>query len=327
MRFMYLGVLVGIMVHGIFVDADAHDFGTEGKWNPQRAVFMPTDPVVFAPALPEDLPQILYLVAVLPKRWIAGEKINVCFVGGDDGIRSRILEAAAPWFVHANLRLVAGGPQGQTCRQKDDSEIRIGFSEPGYWSYIGRDGVNEYLIERNLVSMNLWGFDTSPPSEPEFSGIVLHEFGHALGFHHEHQSPAGGCEEEYDWDKLYDFYWRVYRWDRDMVDQNVRPLVADRSAYDWSELDPKSVMIYASDPRFLRDGPDSPCYFTKNNFLSELDVQGAQHTYPSQGVKLHLTARRDNLKMLIESGIGADLKNALSQQLRSTLEVLKKGEQ
>jgi len=55
-----------------------------------------------------------------------------------------------------------------------------------------------------------------------------------------------------------------------MVDQNVRPLHADHSAYDWSELDPSSIMVYASNPDFLKKQKKSRCYFHENNKLSLL---------------------------------------------------------
>ena len=49
-------------------------------------------------------------------------------------------------------------------------------------------------------------------SEEEFARSILHEFGHALGMLHEHQSPANGIP----WDetKLYDYYRAHYDWDR-----------------------------------------------------------------------------------------------------------------
>ncbi len=38
----------------------------------------------------------------------------------------------------------------------------------------------------------------SSTTEPH--GIILHEFGHALGILHEHQSPVANCVNEYNWE-------------------------------------------------------------------------------------------------------------------------------
>ena len=56
-----------------------------------------------------------------------------------------------------------------------------------------------------------------------------HEFGHALGLHHEHQSPATTCNEEFDWDYIYKAFGEPPDgWDKQTVDNNMRNAAGSR---------------------------------------------------------------------------------------------------
>ena len=308
-----------IATAGTTTVASAHYLGDTdssqpaAKWAASRLDFMPIDRVPSPRTAAPGLVGAEYVI-VLPNKWAQTQKLRVCFVGGSDALRAKILGIADIWIAHTNLKLDAGGPNGRSCAANDSSEIRIGFSEPGYWSYIGHDSISPYLISHNLTSMNFAGFDSSPPAEPQFTGAVLHEWGHALGLHHEHQNPAGGCDAEYDWPKLYAYYQSNYGWDKSKVDANLRSLSADRSAFDWSNQDPNSNMIYASDPNFLKNGTSSPCYFHANNSLSALDIVGIERTYPKGGAATALQLQSVTLPVAIQNIESGALKSALERQ-------------
>jgi len=299
---------------GLSALAHGLDEGTHTrKWEPKRASYMPFPraPVPTPPGV--IVPQ--YVIA-LPNRWSLGQDVRVCFRGGDANLRARILAAAGEWFKHVNLKFVTGGANGVDCQPASNFEIRIGFGEPGAWSYVGHMSLYPDLVSNNLSSMNFEGWDLGAPAEPRFTGTVLHEFGHALGFEHEHQSPAGGCDKEFDWTKLYAYYKSAYGWEKDKVDNNVRQLMADHSAYAWSQFDPDSIMIYGSNPNFLFKGTASSCYLHDNNKLSALDIQGASVTYPSGNAAMLLGARVQALGKTVAKLPAGQLKDALSRQLQ-----------
>jgi hypothetical protein len=108
-------------------------------------------------------------------------------------------------------------------------------------------------------------------SEEEFARSILHEFGHALGMVHEHQSPK--CGILWDEEKVYDHY---YKWTRKEVHRNVLRRY-DGTNMNSSEFDPDSIMMY-----------EIPGNLTKNNVtikgrncqLSEKDKLFIAKLYP-----------------------------------------------
>jgi hypothetical protein len=305
-------ILALLLAVAVPSSAMAHDIVQESnpklKWNVKRAGYMPQDR-----QLPKGGRKPDEYVVVLANRWALNQQIRVCFYGGDTALRQRILSSGAEWFKYVNLKFDA--TQANDCAPGDRSEIRIGFTEPGYWSYIGTDSLNPNLVQKNLASMNFGGWDFQPIDEPRFSGVVLHEFGHALGFHHEHQSPGTDCGTEYDWDKLYAWYWDQYKWPKEKVDENLRPLMRDVSAYEWSTRDAGSIMVYTSNTQFLINGQASKCNFTENYVLSELDKQGAQRSYPAQGSKQQ--DRIDKLRHAVAMAPNPQQREQLVRQLQA----------
>jgi serralysin len=163
---------------------------------------------------------------------------------------------------YANIKFDFGGGSG--------SHIRVGFTQgDGHWSRVGNTMLN---IGPDDPTMNLDINDRT--SEEEFARIILHEFGHALGMIHEHQSPAGGIP----WDepKVYKYYRDQYKWEPKMVYDNVLFRYTEDQA-NSSEFDPDSIMMY-----------EVPGYLTKNGLtivgqnckLSEKDKSFIANLYP-----------------------------------------------
>lgn len=318
--------------------ATAHDLAPMGKnetvqWSSERLSYMPDDPASASASIVRqraDLPPALQWVLVLPNKWPQGQVLRVCFQGGSDALRAKILKSAQTWFnLPISVTMDYGPPSGRTCSPEDSSEIRIGFDEPGYWSYVGNDSISDHLMLHHLTSMNFQNFDKAPPAEPRFTGIVLHEFGHALGFHHEHQNPAEGCDAEYNWPVVEAYYKKAYGWDPQMTRDNLKQLLANHSAYDWSTPDPQSNMVYGTtDPKLLYKGVKSPCYFHDNNVLSQLDKEGAEFAYGKTSpnfTSAELRQRSADVQRVLNLDIDQSLRSALEKQLSTTSKLLNKG--
>ena len=94
------------------------------------------------------------------------------------------------------------------CGQGDgrENQIRVSFDKPGYWSQLGQFSI--VYTKQEEASMNFEGFDKIEPGQTynDYAfGTIRHEFGHAFGLYHEHQSPEAHCDQEFNWDYIYDY--------------------------------------------------------------------------------------------------------------------------
>lgn len=156
----------------------------------------------------------------------------VRFVGGDSGKHNIVKQFAPKWSNYANLKL--------DFNNASDAEIRISFDDSdGAWSYIGTDCKN---IPLDQTTMNLGWQD---------EGVVLHEFGHAIGLIHEHQNSLGGIQ----WNKpnvIRDLSCPPNNWDPATIEHNMFKTY-DREQINGTSLDKKSIMLYAI-PVLYNDG-------------------------------------------------------------------------
>ena len=83
------------------------------------------------------------------------------------------------------------------------ADIRIAFEPGSSWSAVG---IAAKAIATDKPTLNLgWLSGNAEPTDAD-RGIILHEFGHALGLLHEHQSPARGQHIHLDEYEVYNYY-------------------------------------------------------------------------------------------------------------------------
>ena len=219
------------------------------------------------------------LLIINTKLWRVGV-LRVSFKGGSSELHGNIANVVSRWCRYGGIEFDFGHNEEtgeyRQWHENDDSHIRVGFEYEGYWSLVGTDSTDPNIVSDGDITLNLSDFDKGLPADWE--GTALHEFGHALGFGHDHQIPTVKCG--FDWDTVYeDLGGPPNNWSKETVDYNLRP-VRDEG-YTFSH-DKFSIMHYALPEWMFKDGVNSPCYTQQNHTLSVTDKQMMGVAYPQE---------------------------------------------
>jgi hypothetical protein len=91
-------------------------------------------------------------------------KLRVCFVGGNPATNSKVAEIANRWSDDQGIGLKLDFGKAGNPRKCDpngrESQIRVSYDKPGYWSQLGQNSV--VYTAQEEPSLNLDGMDQNP---------------------------------------------------------------------------------------------------------------------------------------------------------------------
>jgi hypothetical protein len=157
-----------------------------------------------------------------------------------------------------------------------DEQVRIAFQAgQGSWSAIGVDVLNASYFPANAPTMN-FGWLLDDTDDTEYERVVVHEFGHALGCIHEHQSPT----EQLKWnvEAVYaQFSGPPNNWSKDTIDSNILQKYSAQGI-NATIFDLHSIMLYQFPAELFLDHVGTPL----NTRLSKKDKSFIAQVYAPQ---------------------------------------------
>lgn len=173
-----------------------------------------------------------------------GVKLPVFFLEQTPAdLKTEILRHGNCWFDEArcNVQFVLTNSQG-------DSVIRISRGASGYWSHVGSFCLR---VPKNAQTMNLERITMQTP-ERERRRVIGHEFGHAIGWQHEHLRPE--IVQRLDPQKVIEWGARTQGWSRQTSIDNMLTPLRPNEITASPFVDEDSLMAYHFDGSLTKDG-------------------------------------------------------------------------
>lgn len=196
--------------------------------------------------------------------WQPGDTLTVSFLDGDPALHQRVRQVAERWTAPGMANLTFD------FLKHNNTDIRISFKYKGSWSLLGK-----YCRRRTDTSLPTMNYGWLTPDSPDdkVQRVVLHEFGHALGFIHEHQNPIHAIK----WNRdavIADLSGPPNNWSPQEIEVNMfeQPSLSDVKG---TPLDKTSIMMYPIPASWTVDGFSVGL----NTDLSQQDRKLAKQVY------------------------------------------------
>ncbi|TPX16934.1 uncharacterized protein E0L32_003496 [Thyridium curvatum] len=209
------------------------------KTQPSAAADGGDDPSYFSPCR-DGIVERQNLFLFTDDAWAPGSELTVSFIepvprNDNFDVRELVEWCAAEWTKGIDLYLVFLDEGDPDCGV---ANVRISFQAGSSHSDVGAQGTAPGQATMNLAI-------TESHHRLDARRMILHEFGHALGFRHEHSSP--NFPYRLDKDKVVG---DLAKWQRKGTEEAARDFEInfgpDKTGrrVQASEFDPKSIMMY-----------------------------------------------------------------------------------
>jgi hypothetical protein len=207
-----------------------------------------------------------HMAIITAKSWPVGAHLKCRFLEGSPTQQAKVMHKAKMWEQYANIHL--------DFVTTSDEQVRIAFQAgQGSWSAVGVDALNTKYFPASSPTMN-FGWLVDDTDDTEYERVVVHEFGHALGCIHEHQSPT----EQLKWntEAVYaQFSGPPNNWSKETIDSNILQKYSAQGI-NATIFDRHSIMLYQFPADLFQDHVATPT----NTRLSVKDKSFIGKVYP-----------------------------------------------
>ena len=212
-------------------------------------------------------------------------------------------------------------------RNPADSQIRVNFlPRQGHSSFVGRQNLDPQLRNRHTMNLDM---NLSTINKAYEQGVILHEFGHAIGMLHEHQSPTSTLRFG-SMARLLAHFGPLGLNTEKLIRDNILTRYG-RGIERFSEFDPLSIMTYSIPDSVMAPGSRG---IHHNLELSALDKKFANEVYPLDIIppqptppkKLEIIVGSEAVEGALEAGGSVEVKLTVPSILdRKSINILTTG--